>query len=357
MSQLDHLIARAKDLTVRDDHARLQVAELSRWVRPHAEPSRTRLPWFAGGFAIAAAAAVIVLLVTRPTPTLDRGGALRIGDRVAIIAEPNTRYRVLAADARSTEVFVEHGTVTARLWPGAQPHRLALRGEGIEAVATGTVFALQVDDRGASVHVHEGKVEVTRGSEHAQVAAGTAWPVSATPRDRRAAEQLLAMAPPLPSDTAVSSPTAVRDDAPAAPPIDADQAAPADARASHVVPTAPSPPTDAAAAPPPTDAAPPPTMNERYRRARLQRGQGNFDAAIRECLAIADAKDATWSPIALLEAARIELGPRASPERAIVLADRFIAEWSTHELAPEARELRCRALRQLGRDAECKPKR
>ena len=33
--------------------------------------------------------------------------------------------------------------------------------------------------------------------------------------------------------------------------------------------------------------------------------------------------------------------------------DRFLAEWPSHQLAPEAREVRCRALRQLGREAEC----
>jgi hypothetical protein len=63
---------------------------------------------------------------------------------------------------------------------------------------------------------------------------------------------------------------------------------------------------------------------------------------VRECLTIAGAKDPTWSPIALLEAARIELGPRGLLERAIALCERFETEWSSAGLAPEARELRCR---------------
>jgi hypothetical protein len=63
--------------------------------------------------------------------------------------------------------------------------------------------------------------------------------------------------------------------------------------------------------------------------------------------------DATWSPIALVEAVRIELGPRTDPERAIELAGRMLREWPNDALAPETRELRCRALRQLGRAGEC----
>jgi hypothetical protein len=340
VSRLDNMIARARDLQVRDDHADRFVAELGRWARPEPKPSRA--PWF--GFALAAAAAAVLLvLVLRPHGGATTApGAIRIGERVAIIAEPNTSYRVLAADVDRTEVFVERGTVTARLWPGEQPHRLALRGEGVEAVATGTVYTLSVDERGPSVHVREGKVAVARGDERVQVAAGTSWPPGAARRDSHAAERLLAMTAPPP--VAIDEPVRVPDPQP----IDDTPPAPADA-----------PPSDASPHPHGSPAAvpdagvPAPSLKDRWRQARLLRGQGNFDAAIAECIAIADAKDATWSPIALVEAARIELGPRASPERAIALADRFAAEWPAHQLAPEARELRCRALRQLGRDAEC----
>lgn len=71
--------------------------------------------------------------------------------------------------------------------------------------------------------------------------------------------------------------------------------------------------------------------------------------------AVRDAHDPLWSPIALVEAIRIELGPLADPERAIALADRMVREWSSDALSSEARELRCRALRQLGRAEECTP--
>jgi hypothetical protein len=96
-----------------------------------------------------------------------------------------------------------------------------------------------------------------------------------------------------------------------------------------------------------------PTIKDRWRAARLLRGQGWFADALAECVAIADARDPTWSPIALVEAIRIELGPLAGPERAIALADRMLREWPNDALAAEARELRCRALRQLGRGDEC----
>jgi hypothetical protein len=353
VTRLDDMLVRARSLEVRDEAADRYVAELSRWSRAAASPRRSRVPWFAAGFGLAAAAAVIVLLVLRPAPEAGGNAALRFGERVAIIAEPNTQYRVLAADHDRTEVLVERGTVTARLWPGVQPHRLALRGDGVEAVATGTVYALHVGDGGASVHVHEGTVAVTRGSEHAQVEAGSAWSAGATTggtlRGRRGAERLLAMAAPPPVDA--------HDRAPHAEPIE--PAAEPGSAASDASIGASGDPTKPRAAP--VDAgvadATAASLTDRYRQARLLRGQGKFDAAIAECLAIADAKEATWSPIALLEAARIELGPRASPERALVLTDRFEAEWPSHQLAPEARELRCRALRQLGRADECKPQR
>jgi hypothetical protein len=56
-----------------------------------------------------------------------------------------------------------------------------------------------------------------------------------------------------------------------------------------------------------------------------------------------------WSPIALVEAVRIALGPLADPEHAIELADRMLRDWPHDPLVGEARTLRCRALSQLGK--------
>ncbi|NVB85082.1 MAG: hypothetical protein HOV81_42340 [Kofleriaceae bacterium] len=330
MTRLDDAIARARTLEVRDEGARQFVAELSQWAGK-SEPARARWPWFAGGVALAAAAAVL-LLVVRESPRPVEPSAIRLGDRVAIVVAPSTQYRVVATDEERTVVEVTRGTVTARLWPGARAYRLGLRGGGVEAVATGTVFALRVDDDGASVEVHEGHVAVSRGDDHVEVAATTAWPHGGVLRSSDDARRLLAM-----------------------PAVSAAAPEPELARLDAGVADASAEPTDAAVilAAPHRDAAAATPPIERWRRARLLRSQGKFEAALAECIEIADAKDATWSPIALLEAARIELGPNASPERAIALAERFASEWPDHALAPEARDLRCRALKQLGRDAEC----
>lgn len=332
MSRLDEMIARARTLDVREDDARQFVSGLAQWAGK-SEPARARWPWAVLAAAAAAATAVVVLLlVTRESPRHVEASAIRLGDRVAIVAAPSTQYRVIATDETRTVVDVSRGTVTARLWPGPHAYRLVLRGGGVEAVATGTVFALRVDDEGATVEVHEGHVAVSRGEDHVEVAAAAAWPHGGSLRSAGDARRLMAM-PALPA----SAPE------PETPSIDAGVA---DATTEDAAPPIVVVPErrDAAVAVPPI---------ERWRRARLLRGQGKFDAALVECIAIADAKDATWSPIALLEAARIELGPKSSPERALALAERFASEWPHHELAPEARDLRCRALKQLGRDAEC----
>ena len=58
---------------------------------------------------------------------------------------------------------------------------------------------------------------------------------------------------------------------------------------------------------------------------------------------------------ALVEAIRIELDARAAPEAALARADQMLARWPAHALIADTRALRCRALRQLGRGAECAP--
>lgn len=344
MTRLSLLVDRARAARVSPEDARAYVGELARWAR--VEPARPRRAWswwLGGGAALAAAAAAALVLLVVADRKPDGASAevahqtplrpfdatpVRIGERVAIVAAPASVYAIATARGDETTIVVERGTVTARLWPGAQPHRLSLRGAGVEAVATGTVYSLRVDEHGASVEVHEGTVGVTHAGVHTAVPAGSMWPASARHREGElAARQLLALPAPAPAVAATS----------------ADET---------VVEPSPRPVAPSVAAPAPRSVAAK-TLTDRWRSVRLLRGQGEFAAAIRECLVIADARDATWSPIALLEAARIELGPRAAPEQAIVLADRFEREWSTHALASLARDLRCRALRQLGRDGEC----
>jgi len=359
--RLDDLVHAARRLDVRAEHARAQVDELGRWARIEPAPRPRWVPWLAAT-GLAAAAVVLVLVLARPPTqqTMEATAPMRIGDRVALIVAPGTSYRIGIAEAARTEIIVERGAITARLWPGSPPHALTLRGHDVTARALGTVYTLAVDERGARVEVHEGRVEVQRGEHRALVSAGATWPADTLPRYAEAARELLAMSalPPSPLSPHSRDALAVAD-AGAAPAEDdapdhaADDPASAETPGSGARPTLTRPSTPAATPAATSDTTPTPSPRERWRLARLLRGQGDYPAAIAHCEALADARDAVWSPIAIVEATRIELGPLTSPERAIAWADRFAREWPRHELAAEVRELRCRALRQLGRATEC----
>jgi hypothetical protein len=312
---IDSLLARARSATVRDELAAARVAELARWARR----APARRAWWALGAATVVGVAAIVVLVTRPAPEL-RGEPVQVGARVAIVAEPGTRYRLAVTTAELTDIVVERGAVTARLWPGAVPHRLALHGGDLTAIATGTNYTLAVDEAGhGRVTVHEGSVALADGTRVAAVSGG---------RGATAAVQLAARAPPPPPPV------------PSRAPAPAPEPEPEPAVAS---PSA-SPP-----APPPRVAPPAPTLADRWSTARAHRARGDLAAAVAACIALADARDPTWSPIALLEAIQIELGPRTAPANALALADRFLAEWPDAAPAVEVRALRCRAAKQLGR--------
>ena len=335
---LDQLVDRARGLAVRTDVAETYVRDLDRWARPE-RTRRTWIPWLATGLATAAAI-VVFALWSRATPAM-LAMPVQVGDRVTIIAEPGTSYRVVAASDAETRIAVDRGAVTARLWHGSTPHHLALEGGGVIATATGTVYSLSVGSSGSGVvHVDEGTVEVIdRGGVHA-VAAGTSLPSNGPTPDPRAARALIEL--PTPALTPSLDPP----DAPATPDAGVEIAITPDAATS-------SPPPHVAVDAAVPDA--PASIKEQWRLARLLRGQGKFAESIAECDVIADAHDATWSPIALVEALRIYLGPLADPEHAIDVADRMLREWPAHQLVGETRALRCQALAQLGRGSECAP--
>jgi hypothetical protein len=346
MTELDALIDRARSATVERARAERYVRELDRWARavPVRAPRRW-VPWLAAG--VAAAAAMLVALWWRGDAAI---APVQIGDQVAILAAPGTAYRVVRSDAAGTEIAVERGAVTARLWPTARLHRLVLSGGGITAAAVGTVYSLAVGAGGPVVGVVEGTVEVRGADGLHLVRAGSTWPLEGQAADPADARVLLALAAPLAAPVVEHADAGV--DAPVPPGEDLPDAA-SDASGDASDDAGTDPGKGAAVAVPHPAPAIAPAIKDRWRTARLLRGQGQFSAAVAACLAIADARDPTWSPIALVEAARIELGPLADPERAIALADRAIREWPGDALVSEVRELRCRALRQLGRGGEC----
>ena len=256
-SRLDSLIARARHLDVKPEHARVYVADLDRWARREAAAPRRRWPAFVAGFGAAAALAALAFWLFGPDTSSRRSEPLAINITALPLAPAST---ALSDAAPSNE----------------------------DAAVAPAPVAAPSDARPSPVHEP-----------------------SPSPS-------------PLPSPSHEPSPS--REHAP---------------------------PHDADVAPPPEASGP--SVNERWRSARLLRSQGKFAEAIVECEAIAETHDATWAPIALVEAARIELGPLAAPERAITFVERFEREWSGNGLLPEARDLRCRALGQLGRGSECGP--
>lgn len=361
---LDSLLATARAATVPADVAQRRVAELERWARP-----QPRAPWWRAGllvFAGAAAAAAGLWLWWRAVPP----PIVPLGDRVALIAEPGAQYRVLATDRGHTEVLVESGTVTARLWKGQGRHALALRGGGVIAAATGTIYSLTIERGQPSVRVHEGVVEVrseSAGTAPARIIAGASWPAAEPSRGSASARRLERFRPLLVAESvaidAGLAADSVRDAAserssdagPDAAPDAGSAAAPlADAGAAPRANAASRPARDAASpdAGSPARPAPMPPA-DRWRLARLLRSQGKFREALVECLAIADSADPTWAPIALVEAARLTLGPLAEPHQTLELSRRMRASWPKHTLLTEMRAIECRALKQLGRATEC----
>ncbi|MGE0550309.1 MAG: hypothetical protein AB7O24_03700 [Kofleriaceae bacterium] len=338
MSNLDALIQRAREATVRHDIAEGYVRSLDQWAqRAQTSAPRRWLPWLVT--AVAIAAAIVALAIRRPQATVV-ATAVRLGDRVAIVADADTVYRVARAERETTTITVERGRITARLWPGRQPHKLSLEGGGVVATATGTVYSLAVTSNVASVDVDHGTVLVEDAHGAHSVHAGEVWPATSKPRDRRAAEALLALSELLPATPA--------DGLRPASPVDAGIIVDGAADAHEPARDASAPPLDAAE-------QAPLTIKDRWRRARLLRSQAKFKQALADCVAIADANDPVWSPIALVEATRIYAGPLASPEQAIRSADRLLRDWPTAELASEARKLRCQAHAALGRTpTECK---
>ena len=88
-----------------------------------------------------------------------------------------------------------------------------------------------------------------------------------------------------------------------------------------------------------------------WNRARKLRAQGDAAGATAVLEGLCVREDATWSPLARLELARISLSDLHRPVDAIRHLDEFRTRWPGHALQPEAHELECDAHRKAGTPA------
>lgn len=353
---LDAAVAQARALRLDDAVVRARADECARWALAAERAPRPFAWWWPAGAALAAAAAIVALVVrpappSSPLPEAAAAPIVGIGARVAIVASPGAAYRVLAATAERTDISIASGAVTARLYPGAAPHRLVLIGGGIEASATGTIYTLVVPaSRAPYVVVHEGQVGVHDPSGEHAVPAGHAWPDAAPGAAFRAAfdaaahelehHQLAELAAASASTTgSAGGPDDGRSGSDASS-IDRRGSASTGWAAGTL------PPGGATAdTAPPTGAT---TIDDRWRRARQLRGQGHP----REALAMLDQLirrgDPIWSPIAIAEAMRIHASVLADPRAVVGLGTGFLDRYPKHALAREVTDMLCRAHRALG---------
>jgi hypothetical protein len=270
-----------------------------------------------------------------------------IGSRVAVVPSPGAVYTVLAATAEQTDIAVRSGAVTARLYPGASPHRLRLIADQLEATATGTIYTLVMPP---SLHpyaiVHEGRVHVRdRDGEHA-VSAGQSWPAAASSPGSPGSLAIDAAAHRLAQHALIAAPVA-----PTAPPAGGSgSGGPADEPAGSAAPDVP--PAGQApggSAQPPAGAVTPASgAEDRWRRARQLRGQGHPREALEILDELGKRGDAVWSPIAIAEAMRIHGSVLADPRAVVQLGDAFLGRYPGHALVREVTGMLCRAHRALG---------
>jgi len=361
-AMLDKAIAQARGLRIDDAVVRLRANECVRWTA-----TARRAPWLprwwpiAASFA-AAAAAVLVILTLRGAPPgpSDAIAApiVGVGSRVAIVTSPGAVYAVVAATAEQTEISVVSGAVTARLYPGASPHRLRMTADALEATATGTVYTLVMPpSRQPYAIVHEGRVEVRDRSGDHSVSTGQSWPASpSSPAIDAAAQQLerhalAASAAPTGGRTGGAPGTATGSDGPGSA-AGSDTAGSASGSDSPGSDTAGSAVGSDGSTSEGSDAArprsAPATAEDRWRRARQLRGQGHP----RDALAILDElgkrADAVWSPIAIAEAMRIHGSVLADPRAVVQLGSQFLGRYPKHALVREVTDMLCRAHRALG---------
>ena len=340
-AMLEGALTRARALRLPDDAVRTRAEEAMRWARTAEPASRGLRRWWpavSGAFAVAAAIAVVVVVPRAAPSPAGEPAIVDVGPRVAVTASPGAVYAVVAATADATDIAVVSGAVTARLYPGPALYHLRLVAGDLEATATGTIFTVAAPpSRRPYAVVHEGHVQVHDGAAEHAIAAGESWPPSAP--DLAITSSALRL-----GQHARHSVTAVL--APAR--------APRSETVSGTAPSAPPDPAPASAEPPASAGAAAPRgavvtpLEDRWRRARQLRGQGQP----RESLALLDdlirRADPVWSPIAIAEAMRIHASVLGDPRATVQLGERFLAAYPRHTLRHEVTELVCRAHRALG---------
>lgn len=134
-----------------------------------AERPRRRTPWLVGGFAVAAAAAGLTLMVTRPAPpSADR---VEVGAHTVTRA-PDADVEVVRRRADDTLIRLEKGSAKFTVAPLAAGESFRVRTAEIEVEVVGTAFAVTTADGCSTVEVSEGRVRVSAGHASSLLGAG-----------------------------------------------------------------------------------------------------------------------------------------------------------------------------------------
>ncbi len=274
-------------------------------------------------------APVVVSSMPSNTPSNGDPVALRVAAAAALVAQPGAQLAVETSSSTTSVLTFSQGVASFRVGRGHQMRVVLHDGElllksGGASIATGTTptGAGTGADRESSIRIDDGDAVFTNRDGHVRPLPKGQAAVFAGASERAVAQlRTYGLELPLPST----------------PP------------ATTLPPSLP--PTknqDSASVKPATLSA-----VEQWRRVRLLRGQGDFAGAVELAHKLGAMGDATWSPIALLEAARVEIGPLLSSERALGTCAELLRTYPTHALAHEAAAIRCRALTELGRSSEC----
>ena len=241
---------------------------------------------------------------------------VQVGNQVALLASSDAHYSILHTSSDKTLISLQSGRITARLYHANHRHTLRIVGEGLEVEAVGTIYSVFMHNKQLYTVVHEGKVILWDALGKHELAEGAAFPPITIPRETSDAASALRI-------HLISKQTL-----PSMPPTP--QAHELDAGLG--------------ATPLPGKIE---TPEEEWRRARLLRGQGRYQLALRKLRTIINQQDPTWAPIAIVESMRIHASALSNPAKVIQLGKRFQSRFARHSLAAEVSTLQCRAYQQL----------